>query len=97
MRIDRPNNCRYAEIESGLSSSFTVKQTVSPRQYLLLIIVVLVLLLASCTQTPPEGTPIDFSSARIFEPFKLKDLDGNERELKEFLSKATLVAFFFPT
>ena len=57
----------------------------------------LVLLLAACNDVPPEGTPIDFESARVFKPFKLKDLEGNERELTEFLSRTTLIAFFFPT
>ena len=56
----------------------------------------LVLLPTACSDAPPEGTPIDFESARIFKPFKLKDLEGNERELTEFLSRTTLVAFFFP-
>jgi hypothetical protein len=66
--------------------------------YCLAVSVLFFLLLSSgCTTTPPEGTPIDFESTRNFKPFTLNDLEGNQRELSEFLSEATLVAFFFPT
>jgi hypothetical protein len=68
-----------------------------PDLKLLLFLLLFLNLLASCTEAPPEGIPIDFTSARVFKPFKLKDLDGNQKELEEFLSEATLVAFFFPT
>jgi thiol-disulfide isomerase/thioredoxin len=36
-------------------------------------------------------------SADAFKPFTLKSLDGNPKVLKDFLNKATLVTFFFPT
>jgi hypothetical protein len=60
-------------------------------------LLVLLLMVSACSEKAPEGTRIDFSSAREFKPFKLRDLEANERELKELLSKATLISFFFPT
>jgi thiol-disulfide isomerase/thioredoxin len=36
-------------------------------------------------------------SAEAFKPFTLKTLDGNPKVLKDYLNKATLVTFFFPT
>lgn len=68
-----------------------------PDLKLLLLLLLVLSVLAGCTEAPPEGTPIDFTSARVFKPFKLRDLDGNQKGLEEFLSEATLVAFFFPT
>jgi peroxiredoxin len=32
-----------------------------------------------------------------FKPFKLKTLEGNQKSLEDYLGKATLVTFFFPT
>jgi thiol-disulfide isomerase/thioredoxin len=37
------------------------------------------------------------SAKDSFKPFALKALDGSPKALKEFLNKATLVTFFFPT
>lgn len=37
------------------------------------------------------------SAADKFKPFTLKTVDGGTRSLKDYLNKATLVTFFFPT
>lgn len=50
-----------------------------------------------CSGKPPEGTPIDLEEMRNFEPFTLQTVDGETKHLNDFLGKATLVAFFFPT
>lgn len=52
---------------------------------------------AGCTTTPPEGTPIDLDGLRNFKAFDLKTLSGESRKLDDYLARATLVSFFFPT
>ncbi len=52
---------------------------------------------SGCSSEPPTGEPIHFETGKAFTPFRLSDLEGNHRELSEFLAQSTLVSFFFPT
>lgn len=62
---------------------------------------VMVLVLAfsflGCSSEPPQGEPILFDTGKEFKPFELIDLEGQNRQLSEFLAQSTLVSFFFPT
>ena len=92
-----------------MSDSSTMKMTASSSterrstEYLRraiwpVLILLAVMVLPSCTMTPePEGQPIDMEAMRTFSPFQLKGLDGKSHDLQEYLSKITLVSFFFPT
>lgn len=51
----------------------------------------------SCSSEPPAGVPIDFEALNSLRPFSLRSLDGQVFTNNDVLSKATLVAFFFPT
>ena len=50
-----------------------------------------------CSTEPPPGEPISFEVGKDFEPFELLDLEGQNRKSSDFLHRATLVSFFFPT
>jgi cytochrome oxidase Cu insertion factor (SCO1/SenC/PrrC family) len=63
----------------------------------LLLLTLLMLFPLACSGKAPEGTPIDLEEMRNFEPFTLQTVDGETKYLNDFLGKATLVAFFFPT
>lgn len=45
----------------------------------------------------PPGEKIDLEAWRTFKPFSLPDVEGRTRTLSEFLDRATIIAFFFPT
>ena len=50
-----------------------------------------------CSSGEPPGEPIDLEALRIFKPFQLKALTGENRTLGDYLDRVTLVALFFPT
>jgi glutathione peroxidase-family protein len=43
------------------------------------------------------AAPGPLTAAEPFKPFSLRTLDGNPRALRDYLNKATLVTFFFPS
>jgi cytochrome oxidase Cu insertion factor (SCO1/SenC/PrrC family) len=62
-----------------------------------LLVLLFAMIPSACTTQAPEGQPIDMEAMRTFSPFQLKGLDGKSHDLKEYLSRVTLVSFFFPT
>jgi thiol-disulfide isomerase/thioredoxin len=62
-----------------------------------LVVVCAIGIFSACSPESPEGGPIDFEFASAFKSFELETLEGENRTLSDFLSKATLVSFFFPT
>jgi peroxiredoxin len=52
---------------------------------------------SGCSSEPPPGEPMHFDTGKDFQPFELTDLEGQSRQLSDFLGKSTLVSFFFPT
>jgi len=63
----------------------------------LTLLLVLALGFVACSSEPPPGEPIHFDTGNSFKPFELLDLEGQTRQLSDFLARSTLVSFFFPT
>ena len=68
------------------------------RTLLQLGLIAVFLSLGGCVSPfPPEGTPIDFEAQREFKSFRMRTLEGDMVSLDDFLNRATLISFFFPT
>lgn len=92
----------------NMSGRFTMKTTASTstdersgvrlrRAIWPVLILLFAMIPSACTTQAPEGQPIDMEAMRTFSPFQLKGLDGKSHALQEYLSRITLVSFFFPT
>lgn len=80
-----------------MSSGFRWK---TGRRIPILTILHLLLLLAVSRCQPPvssEGGGAGFEVGQAFRSFELKNLDGEEKTLSDFLSRVTLATFCFPT
>lgn len=70
-----------------------VSERLIPSAFLVLTLAV------ACAPAPTEPDPVDLPPAPglVFRSFEFPDLNGESRSLEDFLDKATLVNFFFPT